>query len=264
MGSFNLLRSLAHPISIRRGNPRSLLKPRTTPRITVQPPLTSPASSHPPSRNHNSAETLIHADLELLPIEKWGWLIYRCTYTSDAAWSRFRSAVEAQSRAQTAASDAPEIADRLEWTCVEDPATLDGISTVALRERFRAWVAGDVARQGLEEYDPTTIARYSYFVKVDEEVMQNLGGFLAADSYWAKGDFVKFVDANWEPATVREEDEEWCEPNFYEEIEVCTEEDVGWMRISPFMINTAFYETLNGDNMAWELFYSRPPHIVLW
>jgi hypothetical protein len=75
--------------------------------------LPSPASSHPPSRSYSSAETLIRADLALLPIDKWSWLIYRCTYTSDADWSRFRSAVEAQSRAQIAQSDAPDIADRL-------------------------------------------------------------------------------------------------------------------------------------------------------
>jgi hypothetical protein len=215
----------------------------------------------PPSHHTTSAESIIRADLTLLPIEKWGWLIYRCTYTSDAAWSRFRSTFESQSRAQIAASDAIDIADRLEWTWVEDAASLDGISTVALRERFRAWAADDVARQALEKYDPTTIARYSYFAKVDEEVMRNMDGFLALDSHWAKGDLVNFVDADWEPDSIREEDEE---PDDFEEIEGCTEEDVGWMRVSPIMIFTAFYETLNGDNMAWEIFYNRPLHIVLW
>lgn len=92
--------------------------------------------------------------------------------------------------------------------------------------------------------------------------MQNLGGFLEANFHLAKGDIVKFVDANWEPATVWEQDEEWCEPDLYEEIEGWTEEDFEWMRISPIIIHTAFYETLNGDDVAWELFYSRPPHIV--
>jgi hypothetical protein len=70
-----------------------------------------------------------------------------------------------------------------------------------------------VARQRLEKYDPTTISRYSYFVKVDDEVMRNLGGFLAEVSHWAKKDFVKFVDANWEPAPVREQGEEWGKPD---------------------------------------------------
>ena len=49
--------------------------------------------------------------------------------------------------------------------------------------------------------------------------MQNLGGFLEANFHLAKGDIVKFVDANWEPATVWEQDEEWCEPDLDEEIE---------------------------------------------
>jgi hypothetical protein len=211
-----------------------------------------------------SAASAIRDDLGLLPIDKWGWVIYRCTYADDEAWARFRARIENESREQIAQSDAPEIANRLEWTWVTDSLSLDGISTAALRERFRTWTANEVARQQLEDHDPATISRFSYFIKVDEEVMRNLTGFLAPKAGWSGNDFVKFVDANWEPAPPEEQkDDEW-EPETWEPIEECTEKDVGWMCISPTMLNASFYETLNGDDMAWHLFYERPPSIVLW
>ncbi|KAJ4314490.1 hypothetical protein N0V94_006429 [Neodidymelliopsis sp. IMI 364377] len=138
----------------------------------------------------------IRNDLELLPIDKWGWVIYRCTYANDKAWARFRDRVEAESRKEIAQSDVPEIADRLEWTWVEDKANLDGISTAALRERFRTWTANEVTRQQLEKHDPATISRFSYFIKIDEEVMQNLTGYLGPKKGWWTTDFIKFVNAN--------------------------------------------------------------------
>ena len=50
--------------------------------------------------------------------------------------------------------------------------TLDGISTVSLRERFRAWAAGDVAQQGLGKHDPTTLPWFSSFIMIGGEVKQ--------------------------------------------------------------------------------------------
>lgn len=203
--------------------------------------------------------------LKILPnIEKWGWVIYRCTYDDNEAWARFRARVEAESRERIAQSDAPEIADRLEWTWVEDATSLDGISTTALRERFYTWTANEVARQQLGDLDPTTISRFSYFVKIDEEVMQNLKGSLETKSRWSGDDFIKFVDANWESCPPeKQEDDEW-EPEIWEPIEGCTEKDVGWMRMAPDMLNTDFYDVLPGDGMTWQYFHDRPPAIFRW
>ncbi|PSN68685.1 hypothetical protein BS50DRAFT_489650, partial [Corynespora cassiicola Philippines] len=105
--------------------------------------------------------------------------------------------IETQTRKVIAESDAPEIADSLEWTWVEDPATLDGISTPALRERFRTWAADDVARQKLEKYVHGAIPRFSYFIKIDEEVMRSLGEFLNSENAPYDTGFVKIVNADW-------------------------------------------------------------------
>ena len=50
----------------------------------------------------------------------------------------------------------------------------------------------------------------------------------------------EFVDANWKPSSVQEEDEEWYEPDIYEQMESCTEEKIGWMYIAPIMMILLF------------------------
>jgi len=67
--------------------------------------------------------------------DKWGWVIYRCTYDDDEGWTRFKQFIIQQSRANITESDTPELADSLEWTFVEDRATLDGASKDQLRSR---------------------------------------------------------------------------------------------------------------------------------
>jgi hypothetical protein len=266
MGSFNLFpRLVNYSASITRKCFYPISRLHSSYSATARPLVhyqLDPRSSS--STTMSSAASSIHDDLGLLPIDKWGWVIYRCTYADDEAWTRFRARVEAKSRTRIAQSDAPEIVDRLEWTWVSDSASLDGISTVALRERFRTWTTKEVARQQLEDYDPATISRFSYFIRIDGEVMQNLTGFLDLNTGWSNNDFVKFVDANWEPSPPEEQEDDGWEAETWEPIEDCTEKDVGWMCISPIMLNADFYDTLNGDDMAWHLFYERPPSIVLW
>lgn len=46
--------------------------------------------------------------------DKWGFVIYRCTYRDDNAWDHFQQIVLKNSREEMRASDAPELADKLE------------------------------------------------------------------------------------------------------------------------------------------------------
>jgi len=228
-----------------------------------------------PSRAISEESALRHDLVHLPSIEKWGWVIYRCTYTDDATWAEFRNRVEAESRKSIAQSDAPEIAERLEWKWVEDASSLDGASTAALRQRFRAWVADEVARQP-GDYNPSTVSRFRYFIKIDQEVLHSLAECTSSDRDWimSKKAFVKFVDGDWESSDESQQAEEqedglW-EKEILEPIDGCTEEDVGWMRISPYMINASFYETLSGYDY-WYIYYrrafadsERPLDILQW
>jgi hypothetical protein len=136
-------------------------------------------------------------------------------------------------------SDAPEVADKLEWTFVEDRAALDGASRTQLRERFKQWAAQAIfteqpRAQAQAQEDPTFgIPRYDYFIQVDEEALQSV---LAAPKNDISGKgFVNFVDARWKPLGDRysDNDDEKFDP-----IDGCTEENVGWIRIAAMMIDT--------------------------
>lgn len=220
-----------------------------------------------PSEATNMRQTLA----QLPEIEKWGWVIYRCTYTDDATWAKFRDLVEAHSRESIAESEAPEIAKQMEWVWIEDAYTLDGASTEALREKFRAWRANEVARQP-GDYEPNVIPRFRYFFKIDQEALDSLTESLSRETLWYmfgsdKTAFVKFVDGLWEPESeplseqYGELDYE-LEGEVFESIEGCTERDVGWMCVAPDMIGYSFYDALSGDENMWHIFYRRPHYIV--
>ncbi|KAH8719304.1 hypothetical protein GQ44DRAFT_712547 [Phaeosphaeriaceae sp. PMI808] len=84
--------------------------------------LSDSAGIRPPFRHQiyprrSSSRTMIESPqvairrlLAEMPINrKWGWVMYRCTYTDDKTWAQFRAHIEAKSRESIARSDAPEI-----------------------------------------------------------------------------------------------------------------------------------------------------------
>jgi hypothetical protein len=214
-----------------------------------------------------SAASALRADLSAgIPgLDKWGWVIYRTTYDDDEAWTRFRARVEEESRADVAQTDAPEIVEQLEWTWVEDRESLDGVSREELRERFRGWVDGEMARIRGESggetlgFDPAAVPRYAFFVQIDEEALRSV-----AESWDAEGAHVKFVDANWRPKELSDVEEERLTEEAYDEIDGCQEHNVGWMRIVPYMLNAEFYDAWCGVVDSWHVFYKRPPGTVDW
>jgi hypothetical protein len=55
-----------------------------------------------------------HPEHPPLKHNKWGWVIYRCTYDDDEAWARFKQIINQRSRKTIAESDTPDAADSLE------------------------------------------------------------------------------------------------------------------------------------------------------
>src|SRR5271170_1181716 len=111
----------------------------------------------------------IQGSLRKMKHDKWGWVIYRCTYGDNEAWTLFKKIINQHSREIIADGDTPEAGDSLEWTFVEDRGTLDGASREQLRARFKAW-AGEAIRteQPQAENDQTFgIPRYNFFIQVD-------------------------------------------------------------------------------------------------
>lgn len=220
-----------------------------------------------------SPESQILHMLKHLKQDKWGFVIYRCTYQNDQAWSRFKKLVHDRTKKALAESDTPEIADSLEWTFVEDRATLDGASRAQLRERFNEWAESAYAveqprgQDDFQKWGLFGFARYNYFIQVDEEALQSVLSPPVFD--WRSFGHVNFVDSRWKPFSDEDyyrgvDDPEDVE--VFDEIDGCGQENVGWMKITPMlMIDAQWYGAAGGfAGGEWYVFYLRPPEVVLW
>lgn len=191
-------------------------------------------------------------------LDKWGWVIYRCTYKDDEAWSQFKAEIEDQCRESLRRQDVPELIDTMEWTFIEDRESLDGASKDQLRARFKAW-----AEEAIKVEQPRAtgsalidIPRYCFFIQIDEEALYSI----TAENKGAG--FVNFVDARWKPWRDREFSEKYEHDwDTFDDIEGCKEENVGWVMLHVSEVMPYFYGEAPFDD-AWDLIYLRPPDIV--
>ncbi|KAH6839431.1 hypothetical protein B0I37DRAFT_347854 [Chaetomium sp. MPI-CAGE-AT-0009] len=181
--------------------------------------------------------------------DKWGWVIYRCTYKPelDGHWKDFRRRVENETRKHIAESDAPGIAEKLDWVFVEDPE-LANASREELKRRFRAWAQAENPNCDMEKITDGRGARYTYFIQIDEAALLSM-----ADTPNDPRNLghVNIVRA-WEDPLPPEE----ATSPFGEAVD---SED--WMKMQPDMIDAEFYIELDHDE-AWYTFYRPPPHQV--
>jgi hypothetical protein len=227
-----------------------------------------------------SPERVLLGSLAELKHDKWGFVIYRCTYQDDHAWERFKQIIHERTQKSMEMSDTPEaansLADSLEWTFVEDRTALDGASKSQLRERFNKWAAQAIVTEQpraqaetKRDLEPTFgIPRYHYFIQVDEEALQSV---LAAPKLDLYGEgFINFVDSRWKPLGDRlsrssiEDIED--EDEVFDPIDRCTEENVGWMRLAAFTaVDAEFYVSVfDYPGGGWYVAYKRPPETVMW
>ncbi|ATY65546.1 Twin arginine translocation [Cordyceps militaris] len=219
-------------------------------------------------KDYPTGEQSIADELEFFNEKKWGWVIYRCTYGDDAAWERFKELVARQTREHLTPSpysDAPpvpsprSVVDGVDWRFVSDP-TLEGASREALRERFRAWVAGDrpdpPARPGYMS------SRHSYFVQVDEASLRSVVNDDDPDA-WRSGwvnlvRCVEGLDYNLSP--------EWnaAQDGYRKELEEDGEEYIpeDWIMLAASSLTPGFYGSLNTMSENWSMYYSQPPNLV--
>ncbi|KAJ4863326.1 hypothetical protein T069G_04280 [Trichoderma breve] len=181
--------------------------------------------------------------------EKWGWVIYRCSYKPElqSTWENFKRVVDERTRKEIAESDAPDIADKLDWVFVEDPE-LEGASLDELKRRFREWARFEV--QGRYDIDTTSYnrgSRYGYFIQVDEAALLSLVDGLS----YGHVNIVR----GWVDSLPPEE----ATDEFGDAIDI---ED--WMKIRASMVAPYFYIDLDGEE-DWYAHYTPPPHgLCIW
>ncbi|PGH29830.1 hypothetical protein GX50_07409 [[Emmonsia] crescens] len=228
----------------------------------------SPASIPPPPKFMSSSTTSSHTEpshaenirdtLHDFKHDKWGWVIYRCTYGDDEAWARFQQIVNERSRKRMAEPDVPpEVANSLEWTFVSDPATLNGASRDQLRTRFLAWAAeAEKTEQPRADGKPWAglrLQRYAFFIQVDEESLRSV----------VEGNPEELMDGSWVHLVHADEDQDFGQNAKAEEDDE-EEEDEGWIMIAADMIGPDFYDAIGPMPESWYAFYSPAPGFVLY
>jgi len=75
----------------------------------------------------------IQQNLQQNPDAKFGFVIYRCTYSDDEKWNRFMEYLNARAKSSIQSWEAPILFQRLDWNIQEDPS-LDGADMVEVRK----------------------------------------------------------------------------------------------------------------------------------
>ncbi|KAB5578707.1 hypothetical protein GE09DRAFT_558677 [Coniochaeta sp. 2T2.1] len=246
----------------------------------------SPRTPNTISASSNAADKIdrhLRADGHRL----WGFVVYRCTYSSDAAWRECVRRLEASVRKAMDLYNGHDLLEegRFRLTVIEDASGglgLDGASTGVVRGNFREWCARMLEEeQGSEEevrsrrlqdaplQDRGVTVRYKFCVQVDEESMRSVVS--EEGERW-----VKLINGDWEPRGApsgavesqagRDDDEgeftdDENDDEEYPPIEGCTEEDVGWMKVQLVGLMPDFYANLRDPNL-WHIQYVRPPDIA--
>ncbi|RAH72533.1 uncharacterized protein BO66DRAFT_317093, partial [Aspergillus aculeatinus CBS 121060] len=190
----------------------------------------------------------------------WGFVIYRCTYGSDAGWERFMSRLLFHIPEKLKPFGGLDLLDTFRPTVLQDPS-FDGASPAYLREHFEKWAAAAAREEHgmtLENARIRTTSRYRFFIQVHQEALESV---LSApdptdpESSLNKTGFVRLVNSEWDP-----EEQNSADDTDYPPMEGCTLPNVGWMNLlyDDAELN-AFYEL---NNFHWDDYYKHPPAII--
>jgi hypothetical protein len=190
---------------------------------------------------------------------KWGWLIYRCTYNPELSrhWESLTRLIDESTRRSVAQSDAPDIAEKLEWVFVEGPE-LEGASLEELKHKFRAWARSEAPNYDIDNTTLSRGSRHTYFIQVDEVALRSL--LNDPENPTNTGTCVNLdkghvnIAWGWKNSDPAEETRD--------EFSEVDNED--WMKMKASMIASYFYVDLDNDE-SWYTHYSPPPHgMCIW
>ena len=193
--------------------------------------------------------------------DKWGWVVYRCTYSPELGshWETFKRVLGDEMKRAAEATDAPEIADALDLVFVED-AALEGASLDELRRRFREWARRENPHYDID--DDSNLAsrgsRFEFFIQVDEGALRSVLD-RANNRVDLKTGYVNMAQAWRDSLPPREAIDEFGE--------AVDNED--WMRVLPrIIVEAEFYSDMgDADHHSWYLNHRPPPGVLdndLW
>lgn len=177
----------------------------------------------PDMHTQNNTADNIERYLEEDGHRKWGFVIYRCTYENNSDWEEFMARLRYRIRNTLEFYNGLDMMDSLLLTVFDDKSLFDDASTMSVREHFKQWTATAPAIEQGEGVAASVAQRYRFCIQVDEAALESV----VRDAPDASTDgFVNLIWKDWAPRAPdpREPEEE--------EIEGCTQHDVGWMMVA--------------------------------
>lgn len=186
----------------------------------------------------------------------WGFVIYRCTYFSDADWDIVMSYLRSQIQRILQMDNGLDMLSSLRLTVFSDPSLYANASTSAIRAHFTQWAATAPAQEQGAGMSAGLSQRYRYCIMVDAEALNSVLREGSEPETLSDG-FVNLIWKDWEPEPPRPNRRETPE----EPIEGCTRHDVGWMRVAYQDVGVGMYYYLRDYNDRYRE-YRRPPEVA--
>ncbi|KAF2221329.1 hypothetical protein BDZ85DRAFT_320535 [Elsinoe ampelina] len=202
-----------------------------------------------------NAHAKLDAQIQSTGHSKWDFVIYRCTYKSDADWNKMMTKLkekDAEPYHMAYFNLTKRLRDSLAYTVFED-ADLEGASKEVVLKRFSDWVESKPwETEQPQGSRPKSSTRYEICVMVDEASLQSVLN--------EPQDFVPPDMGEWQG---KEEEAGWVyalrhDPRQHAETE---EEEYWWMRISFFSLMIGWYEVLSDE--GWHHEHSQHPDIAV-
>ncbi|KAL6854898.1 hypothetical protein ACO1O0_006033 [Amphichorda felina] len=207
---------------------------------------------------------------------RWGYVLYRCTYSDDVAWDYYvQNIYEAVRDSLELFGGDLLLMKYFHLEIIEDRATLDNASKRYVREQFKEWCA---VHQSVENGGPATgslydgeIPMFHFCLYADQKCLDKVGGHKEWAAKKAEEDEARAREGRpplrqkyGEPLVPvvlidKDCDPEGEGPDGYEEIEGCTQEFVGWVYIEVGDI-VSLYDLLHRERLMDDCTsYKRPP-----
>jgi len=177
--------------------------------------------------------------------QKWGWIIYRCTYDCDEQWQAFLERFGYYVHATLSFHNGEDLESSLDIQVLQGREAFQGATPDDVRQYFRQWA--EVASMQEQGRPAGHAQRYRYCLHVDQEAVESVleGPEPPADELG--GGYVNIVRAE---GTEVEADKEGDEPQL----------DPAYMPISCSGLLVTWYNLFRSEG-AWETEYRQPPEI---
>lgn len=208
---------------------------------------------------------LIIQGMQQTGFQKWGFLVYRCTYSDDEAWLRYVQYIRDKTIANLDHLGQRFLLEKyLDIQVVEDRNQLDGASKSQVRSLFADWAENhrqtEQGGPGMASRCAKMIPRFNYCVYVDQACLDTL----LAHEVWQREREEGGHKRELPPRVVCAIIDTDCEPEGegqegYEPVEGCTRYFPGWMYCR-LDFTTSLYNRLHAEELTQgPQEYERPP-----